>query len=165
MKKPDPQRLAEALELALPKNYLGDLRVVDRLLRDLAIFTIKNWSTDRQDKVNSEVSRVGQIFLGVNSDYVSIPGWNAPGAIDIFLFNKFPFDDSTPEARVACALCEFLEEATDLVPLNQMGESPIQLSAKLQGLIRYYAGLFVGMEESTEAKIEDAFPTPTEGKA
>jgi len=159
-KEPNPH-LAKALSDALPKNYLGDVTVVERLLRGLAFFTLENWRdiSKGQKKVISKARRLGRLFLGADKKYVGIPGWNTPGGIDIFLYSKFPFDNSTPEASVACAVNEFLEETTDLMAMEQLGKSDAELSARLQGLIRRYTGFFLGMETSPDAKLQDAFPS------
>jgi hypothetical protein len=104
-----PAGLIAALDQASKENYLGDPKVVRKLLSDFSTEALRRLVSEMDDEDaricdGEQAAALADIFLGKNPDYAPMIPWNSPGQIDRWLADELKHlkvADKTPELTVA----------------------------------------------------------------
>lgn len=141
----DSEGFAQSLEVASAPNYLGDVKVIHKLLQDFGLVALKNSSI-----ADTEAKRLAVILLGMDPVFPSMPAWNKPGAIDVFLKSAIPMDVAGPEPVVATAILKFAKELQAVVEhASKPGVADAECQSMVNSIINHYAYLFLGIDNSS----------------
>lgn len=152
--------LLAALEVASGPNYLGNLSVVDGILRELALAALNRRATlpdvDAEKLNEADCIRLTNVFLGKNTtDYTPIKPWNSPGHIDRFVMREFGrklgWGEGRPEHILKAMFAEFIMDfyrladyaADPAVPEDNWNWQP-------DALFESYVGYLLGIIEPTD---------------
>jgi hypothetical protein len=159
MKTTCGRRTNPALKWVEHPNYLGDRKVVYRLLRGWAggILTSDHEDHDallrRIDRATRTLSRV---FLGMEERYPGT-GWNRPGAIDAWLAERVQLHpDDGPHERIGSVLLNLLKKLYMLQnDVNEHSLLPEQWQPVVDCLLDEYTDLMMCVEYPPEEEEED----------
>ncbi len=104
-----------ALEVASQPNYLGSIQVVDDYIRTFLFDALQRRSHDldigeivKQDM--AAVASAARVFLGEDSNFAAMPGWNRPGMIDVSAARRMSMEEADPRQRMENVFTELLIE-------------------------------------------------------
>ena len=143
--------MVAALAPTTAKNYLGDPKVVDRLLRDYANSCIQRWLAmeDRNESARLDVEDAAglvAIFPGNNPQFPPIANWNKAGVIDRWLVDEFHITGATAEERVRNTIVTFLMRMRKQLVDNE--DQPDNVNQMLvDGLVQEFTGLLLGLPD------------------
>ncbi len=132
------------------ENYLGDVSVVDAIVRMFI------WSCLNRRKlvtVNEDASaqdlqdclRTASIFLGQDPNYTPMKGWNEPGHIDTFIAERLNVSGETPQEVVAGLFTKLLCDIYDLVNYSVQPDTlPEQWTFQVDGIVETYVWILMG---------------------
>ena len=107
-------------------GYLGDRAVVDSILRIAAAEAMKVLGDRDVGMKGMKIFKIGldhlKPFLGDDSAYAGVRGWNKPGAIDTFVSKWTGVDATTPIERLAGAFTAMVNELMDVVAYAQTAD-------------------------------------------
>ena len=147
----DSAGMVAALAPTTSENYLGDPKVVDRLLRDYANKCIQRWLAmeDRNESARLDVEDAAglvAIFLGNNPQFPPIANWNKAGVIDRWLVDEFHITGATAEERVRNTIVTFLMWMRKQLVDNE--DQPDSVNQMLvDGLVQEFTGLLLGLPD------------------
>jgi hypothetical protein len=147
-KQLDSAGMVAALAPTTAENYLGDPKVVDRLLRDYANSCIQRWLAmeDRNESARLDVEDAAglvAIFLGNNPQFPPIANWNKAGVIDRWLVDEFHITGATAEERVRNIVVTFLMRMRKQLVDNE--DQPDNVNQMLtDGLVQEFTNLLMG---------------------
>ena len=139
------------MALTTAENYLGDPKVVDRLLRDYANSCIQRWLAmeDRNESARLDVEDAAglvAIFLGNNPQFPPIANWNKAGVIDRWLVDEFHITGATAEERVRNIVVTFLMRMRKQLVDNE--DQPDNMNQMLtDGLVQEFTALLLGFPD------------------
>ena len=126
-----PAGLIAALNQASKENYLGDPKVVSKLLRDFSAEALRRRASGMDDEEanicdDSQAAAMADIFLGKSPDYAPMIPWNSPGQIDRWLADELKHlkvADKTPELTVANVMHWILKDMFSFTDLTEEDRS------------------------------------------
>lgn len=123
------------------KNYLGDIKVVQGLLRAFAgkALAYEGNADEFGDMVGAEAKRLANILLGGDKSYPG-PAWFGPGQIDVAVAHQQGIVSENPTERVAGGLIRFVAELLALAKSNDP-----DWQAKSGSLVKKAVYLFMGI--------------------
>jgi hypothetical protein len=151
------RRFAELLQPSKESRvpWLGDSYVVEGLLRSFAKEAMDRRNACAMDELRPEewkqldrdaCLQLADIFLGKNPFFNSVPGWNEPGKIDVFLVREFNLGDTDPILRVATVLAELLLEMVNVAKYaSQEGVVEEQWVWQVDAAIETYRNYMIGI--------------------
>jgi hypothetical protein len=164
-----PAGLVAALDQASKPNYLGDPKVVSKLLRDFSDAALRRRASgmDAEEahlRDQGHALALADIFLGMVPAYAPIIPWNSPGQIDKWLTTEIFWSEiagETPELTVANAMACYLDQVYEFG--KYMAHSPQSdgwLNTEIDKNIVHYTHLLLGIpynndEDDEPAKEED----------
>jgi hypothetical protein len=146
------QFLAFALANSDDPTYLGSADVV----RDLIRTYLSEWSnfTDTDpdsDQIEAYLAKetppVVDVLLGKNPDYKSLPGWNEPGKIDVFIAKSALFSGDTPEDVLTAYLYGLVTSYQEIVNLENDGIPPTELKPHILEMLETAQNELLGWAE------------------
>jgi hypothetical protein len=147
----DSAGMVAALAPTTAENYLGDPKVVDRLLRDYANSCIQRWLAmeDRNESARLDVEDAAglvAIFLGNNPQFPPIANWNKAGVIDRWLVDEFHIGGATANERVQWTIVTFLMRMRKQLVDNE--DQPDNVNQMLtDGLVQEFTALLLGFPD------------------
>lgn len=133
------------------KAYLGDRNVVESIFR-LAVGEVFSVIPDLEKAedliplIESVGKKYMRIFLGSDSNYASVPGWNKPGAIDTFVSKWCGVEADTPTKRLVGAFAGLI---SDLMDVEEYARKDDTLEEQWQGqvdaVLEKYILIFMGV--------------------
>lgn len=108
-----------ALEVASGPNYLGNLSVVDGILRELATEALNRRATlpvvDTAKLNEMDCIRLTNVFLGKDTaNHTPMKPWNSPGHIDRFVTREFGsklgWGECRPEHAMKTMFAQFIAD-------------------------------------------------------
>lgn len=158
---------AAAIHLASQPGYLGNPAVVDGILVDLWNKTFSRWNSgvenvDSGIEVDTaECERVALIFLGTNSKFVAMPGWNRAGIIDQYIATVLQIDEANPTIRLAYALLSYLGEMWTAFAESKAENKTVEIfHQRAEALTQKYRYLLMGVLEPMRSSIQCHEKTP-----
>jgi hypothetical protein len=152
--------LQAGITQAAKPNYLGDIQVVEYLLREFARTAINRRNPPEDPKPNNEKDKqdclkLADILLGQNPLYTPMPSWNKPGQIDEWIAQELNVKNETPQEVVACAFAEFLADIYALYNLAcQPNTKDEQWTPQIDLIVGKYRNLLLGVKRPTVTKAE-----------
>ena len=140
---------AAILRAAQP-NYLGDLTVINKLLRTYAYTCLKRRATEtpvhESSKMDvSEAHDLADIFLGKNKEYQPMLPWNSAGHIDRWLNDSLEVEGDTPQEVVARAIVTFLLEIYRITKESDENPLPGRWEKEVDAASSNFTKLFIGI--------------------
>ena len=128
------------------ERYLGDTRVISRLLRGYVHSVITHDKKDGfREHVKEGAEKLASVFLGENKKFPG-PPWNTPGMIDVYVARECGVSDTDPKKRVAGALvklaCQFIDLANEGLTT---GALPDGWEEKASKIMSHYVLVFSGI--------------------
>ena len=122
-----PAGFMAALDQASKENYLGDPKVVSKLLSDFSAEALRRRASGMDDEEanicdDSQAAAIADIFLGKSPDYAPMIPWNSPGQIDRWLADELKHlkvADKTPELTVANVMHWILKDMFSFTGLTE----------------------------------------------
>ena len=148
--------LEAGIAQAAKPNYLGDIQVIEFLLRDFVQRALARRNPPEDPKPNTEKDsedalKLASIFLGQDPQYAPMPGWNEPGKIDVWIAQELNVQDDTPQLVVACAFVEFLTEMYELYNYAcEPDTKPEQWEPQIDAITEHWRNVLLGVKEPTE---------------
>ena len=143
--------MVAALAPTTSENYLGDPKVVDRLLRDYANSCIQRWLAmeDREASAKMDVADaigIATILLCNNPQYPPVENWNKEGVIDRWCADELPVVGNTSEERMRNTIVTFLMRMRKQLVDNE--EQPDNMNQMLtDGLVQEFTDLLLGLPD------------------
>lgn len=145
-----PVGLMAALDQASKENYLGDPKVVSKLLRDFSDEALRRRASEMDDeeaRICDEVqaAALADIFLGKNPDYAPMIPWNSPGQIDRWLADELKHlkvTAETPELTVANVMHWILKDMFGFADLAEE-EKNWNIGATLENFTNVMLGISI----------------------
>lgn len=157
----------EAAKAASP-NYLGNLEVVESLLRmyggEYIIRQVRG--EDRQEVIkwaDQEMNRLVEVFAGKNPDYPGPSDWNEHGGIDRWIQSQLVSPDwpDDLEKTLRLTLIMFLNDCVALAK-REKDMQPAEVMEESNAIVETYRNLLVGIPimDSQTGVIEQPEPEP-----
>jgi len=149
-----PAGLIAALNQASKENYLGDPKVVSKLLRDFSAEALRRRASGMDDEEanicdNSQAAAMADIFLGKSPNYASMIPWNSPGHIDNWLATEIFWAEivgETSELTVANAMTCYLDQVYEFGKyFTKSPQSDETLKMEMDKNIVHYTHLLLGI--------------------
>lgn len=141
-------------------NYLGDLEVLNQLLRFYITNLVDQLQRTENRKwkmaeVRRQASSLSRILLGKSREFQSVSRWNEPGGIDEFCRRWLGVDDDTPDDRMEHAVLVFFDEILEIAGYASTdGVLEEQWGWQLDATIEKYAAMFVGVSPAQMMAME-----------
>lgn len=148
----------QALQNASNPNYLGDVQLLQTMLRFYGKQAIdalaeKN-QVDYKGDLQKIANRVSKILLGDDKSYTVVPGWNQPGRIDVALAESLGLDETNPQERMAHAFLLMVGDLTDIAyDAGANGILDEQWQGSVDALFERYALIFAGLDDAGQAAL------------
>jgi hypothetical protein len=132
--------------------HLGNLFAIRRLLLELldddeaAMQAHVSGGVPWEEAAGRTAGRIKALataFLGGDPAFITLPGWNAPGGIDLHLRRHFDLKDGPPERAVADVLAKVVVTGRHLMGMPDA--DPEQVAATLQHSVELVARTLVGL--------------------
>lgn len=156
-----------AADNRLQENYLGNPETVFRLLQFYSHNALevieKSFSEKVQRRAIQEPSReISAILLGMREKegWVSQPGWNQPGGVDVFLAKWCGSSEKEPRRRCEQAMLSMFEDILDVAIVAGIpGVLDEQVEWEIAGILERYTYLCLGLtpamqEMASEGEME-----------
>jgi len=153
----DDQVFIEVLGSLKKGNYLGDLEVINEILRYVVSDLLDRLEPVEKPslkmmEIQRQAKQLAHVLLGKSRSFQPMIKWNEAGSIDVFCRHWLGCDDATPEQRMEHACVLFFEEVLDVaVYASKDGVLPEQWGWQLDAIIEKYAGIFVGISPAQQA--------------
>lgn len=131
------------------KPYLGDLQTVTDIVEtaiSAAYAAIVDNPLAPGGKLKEIAESHARIFLGENDEYQPMPGWNTPGAIDVFVAQESGINETTPIYRMATLFILAFSDVMGLIQLfdrDEISESDMReaLAAGIESVATELMGI------------------------
>lgn len=158
-KNDDPQLFAEAIQKSKKGNYLGEIAVVNQLLRLYASNLMDQLNNNDKKSWIKEIERqsnsLSRILIGKSKYFQSANRWNEPGGIDEFCKTYFGATDKNPQDRVKNVVLQFFEELIDIALYAEIeGVLEEQWGFQVDAVIEKYALAFIGVSPGEQLAME-----------
>ena len=152
--------LAAALHTAMGPNYLGDLVLVDSILRELAQAALNRRATlpiKEAKKLNEmDFARLADAFLGNDTaNYTPMTPWNSPGQIDRYIMDalgrRLGWPKGRPERTLKALFNCFVK---DMLALEDYAADPNVPQSnwdwQVPAIVESYRNLLIGLPDPPE---------------
>lgn len=156
----EPGLFADGIHAATKQNYLGDVRVIELLLREQITRFIDGYLAAKTKNgrllVAKRVARyVANILLGRNPAYTPQHKWNEPGHVDEFCAKWLELADTKPVDRIRHAVLLLL---LDVLAISEYaGQSGVlveQWLPQYEATLQRYVLLFTGIDTATQMALQ-----------
>ncbi len=142
----------ETILQAQAKNWLGDYKTVDRLLRSLVKETLESKAktgSEFSKKLDKSAREVAHVLLGYDDRFPPVPHWNIPGQIDEYVAKQEGIESDEPEERIAGALIRMVIQLRELAgTMETENVLPEQWQFQASGIIGQYVRLMLGLPKN-----------------
>lgn len=158
-----PAGLMAALDQASKENYLGDPKVVRKLLSDFSTEALRRLDSEMDDEEaricdDEQAAALADIFLGKNPAYAPMVPWNSSGQIDRWLADELKHlkvAEKTPELTVANVMHWILKDMFSFADLTEKDRN-WNIDATLENFTNVMLGISIYDDDE-----EDGTDTPS----
>ena len=148
-----PAGLIAALNQASKENYLGDPKVVSKLLSDFSAEALRRRASGMDDEEanicdDSQAAAMADIFLGKSPDYAPMIPWNSPGQIDRWLADELKEEKvaaESPEMTVAKTLNCYLKHMFSIYEMPKNGVPDGQWEWNIDATLGNFTNVMLGI--------------------
>lgn len=144
------QILQSGVEQSERENYLGDPEVVESLLRQTVSLVCRDFQKPAAEflaETDSECTRLAKIFLGKDSQYGPMSGWNEPGFIDKYVDKLNGEESETPEQALHGLFASFITSVIKIVNYaNEPGVMKEHWDWQIDELLNEYTHVLLGLD-------------------